>query len=143
MRSVLSLLVLLFVLSLPAWAADPSVPDSAPGPAHHGRQTSEQHFAQANLAHDGHLTLEEAKSGYPSLVRNFDDIDVDHKGYVTEGDVRAWRVMRTAARRLAKPLEDRLRPRGAFQSGCPDLRSVSAPGSQTVAPSVDPPAGEK
>jgi hypothetical protein len=129
-------------LGLPAWAVDPSVPGS--GSTHHGRQTSEEHFAQANLAHDGHLTLEEAKSGYPSLVKHFDDIDVDHKGYVTEGDIRAWRVMRTAARRLVKPpSEDRLRPRAAFQAGCPDLRSVSAVGSQTVAPSVDPPAGEK
>jgi hypothetical protein len=141
MRRTLSLLVILSVLSLPAWAADPPQPD--PAAARHARQTAQQHFAQANLAHDGHLTLEEAKGGYPSLVKNFEDIDVDHHGYITENDIRAWHAMRAAARRLAKRPEDRLHPRAAFQPGCPDLRSVSASGVQILATPASAPPAEK
>jgi hypothetical protein len=70
-------------------------PQVANSPA---RATWEQHFTQADLAHDGHLTLEEAKGGFPLVAKHFDDIDVDHEGYVTTNDIRAWRVMRKAAR---------------------------------------------
>jgi hypothetical protein len=124
------------VLSSPAWAVDPV--DPGPTPAHHARLSWEQHFTQANLAHDGHLTLEEAKGGYALVAKHFEDIDADHKGYVTENDVRAWQVLRRTAHRLTKPPEAQLRPRPAFQSGCPDLRTVSASGSQTVTPTAAP-----
>ncbi|HEY4043293.1 MAG TPA: hypothetical protein VGM32_15810, partial [Rhodopila sp.] len=40
---------------------------------------------------------------------------VDHKGYVTENDLRAWRIMRKASRRLAHPPADKLKPQHAFQ----------------------------
>jgi len=91
----LSGLLLLPILVVPALAQE------APKAAQHGsRVTLEQHFTQANLAHDGHLTREEAKGGYPIVAKHFDDIDVDHKGYVTENDIRAWQVMRRAAHRL-------------------------------------------
>jgi len=43
----------------------------------HPRQTLEQHFQNANVTHDGHLTLDQA-------------IDRDNKGYVTEDDIRAY-----------------------------------------------------
>src|SRR3978361_1348058 len=101
MRRFLSLLLLsLSVLSAPAWAADAPKPDAAP--AHAARKTWQQHFAGANLVHDGHLTLEEAQGGYPDVAKHFQDIDADHKGYVTENDIRAWQVMRKAAHRLMK-----------------------------------------
>jgi hypothetical protein len=141
MHRFLSLLFFLSVLSMPglglqAWAADPA--DPGPPPAHHVRLTWEQHFTQANLAHDGHLTLEEAKGGYALVAMHFEEIDADHKGYVTENDVRAWQAMRRAAHRPTKPPEEPLRPRAAFQSGCPDLRTVSATGSQTVTQTAAP-----
>jgi hypothetical protein len=141
MHRFLSLLFFLPVLSMPdlskpVWAAD--VADSGPAPAHHVRLSWEQRFSQANVAHDGHLTLEEAKGGYALVAQHFEDIDADHKGYVTQNDVRAWQVMRRTAHRLTKLPEDQLRPRPAFQSGCPDLRTVSATGSQTMTPTAAP-----
>ena len=56
----------------------------------HTRQTLEQHFQNANVTHDGHLTLDQAKTGYKSLVPHFAAIDRDNKGYVTEDDIRAY-----------------------------------------------------
>ena len=91
MRRSLSLL-LLILFTLPARAADPPKPGSVS--PHHARETWEQHFAQANQAHDGHLTLEEAQGGFALVAKHFEDIDVHHKGYVTQNDVRAWRVMK-------------------------------------------------
>ncbi len=116
MRSLLCLLILPALLS-PVWAEAAPKAD-APAP-HHARQTWEQRFSQANQAHDGHLTPEEAKSGFPLVARHFDDIDVDHKGYVTQNDVRAWRIMRKAAHQLAQPPEDKLKPRPAYQRQYP------------------------
>ena len=125
MRSLLaSLLLLVLTLSVwvnsgvPAGAATP--PSSKPAssdaaPARHSRQTWEQHFVQANAAHDGHLTPEEARDGFPLVARHFEDIDADHKGYVTQNDLRAWRIMKKAAHRLAHPPDDKLKPRNAMQ----------------------------
>ena len=56
----------------------------------HPRQTMAQHFASANTTHDGHLTLDQAKAGYPTIAKHFDAIDKDKKGYVTEDDIRAY-----------------------------------------------------
>jgi hypothetical protein len=129
MRRFLGLL-LLPALALPAWA-EPPLKDA---PTHrHVRQTWQEHFAEANIAHDGHLTAEEAKGGFKVITRHFDDIDIEHKGYVTQNDVRAWRVMRKAAQRLSKPQEDKLRPRDAFQRGRPDAKPVNTSGRQTMA----------
>jgi hypothetical protein len=120
MRFLFSLL-LLPVLALPAWAGDAPKSD-----AHGARMTWEHRFEQANLAHDGHLTLEEAKGGYAVVAKHFEDIDADHKGYVTENDIKAWRVMRKAAHRLAKPEEDRLKPSNAMQVRPIDRKPVAA-----------------
>jgi hypothetical protein len=86
----------------------------------------EQHLYQANATHNGHLTLEEAKLGFAVVAKHFADIDVDHKGYVTENDIRAWRIMRKAARRLAHPSDDKLKPGHAYQRTRPDARPVTA-----------------
>ena len=83
MRRLLPLLALLS-LPLPGLAQS-----SAPQTTHH-RMSWEQRFEQANVTHDGHLTMEQARTGYPSLVRHFAAIDQDHKGYITEDDVRAY-----------------------------------------------------
>ncbi len=52
--------------------------------------TMEQRFEKANVTHDGHLTLEQAKTGYKSVARHFSAIDKDKKGYVTEDDIHAY-----------------------------------------------------
>jgi hypothetical protein len=62
----------------------------------HTRQTLEQHFQNANVTHDGHLTLDQAKTGYKSLVPHFTAVDRDNKGYVTEDDIRAYDKTRRA-----------------------------------------------
>jgi hypothetical protein len=118
MRRILSLLILPLLIGS-ALAEEPAKTDCRPA-----RLTWEQRFTQANVAHDGHLTLEEAKGGYPLIAKHFDDIDVDHKGYVTTNDIRAWRVMRKAAHRLTHPPEDKLKPRPAYQRQ-PDQHPVA------------------
>lgn len=81
------LIVLAALLALPgpAMAASPHM-------------TFHQRFEQANTTHDGHLTLDQAKTGMKSVARHFDAIDKDHKGYVTEADIHAYyKAMRAAA----------------------------------------------
>ena len=115
MRRILPLLIIPLLIG-PALAEEPAKTDGHPA-----RMTWEQHFTQADLAHDGHLTLEEAKGGFPLVAKHFDDIDVDHKGYVTTNDIRAWRVMRKAARRLGTP--------AGGQAEAATCLSAPAPGS--------------
>ncbi len=71
------------VFTLPAYAQTTSKPT-------HTRLTMSQHFQQANVTHDGHLTLDQAKTGYKSVARHFSMIDQDKKGYITEDDIRAY-----------------------------------------------------
>jgi hypothetical protein len=71
--------------------------------ATHKRMTFKQRFEQANTTHDGHLTKAQAEAGgLKGTARNFDAIDKDHKGYVTEQDIHAYYRARYAARRAAK-----------------------------------------
>jgi hypothetical protein len=128
MLRLVLLLLAIRILTLPAQA------DEAASP--HQRVTWEAHFAQANLAHDGHLTLEEAKSGYKTIARHFRDIDADGKGYVTENDVRAWHAQQRAARH---PAEDPLRPRPAFQRMPPEQREQTMQTRSTlvITPDID------
>jgi hypothetical protein len=53
----------------------------------------EQHFQQANVTHDGHLTEEQAQTGYKTIAKHFAAIDKDKKGYITEDDIRAYNKM--------------------------------------------------
>jgi hypothetical protein len=143
MRLLLSLL-LLPTLFGPALADEtPPAPQApaAPAPkASHSRLTWQQHFAQANLAHDGHLTRDEATAGFPMIAKHFDDIDADHKAYVTENDIQSWRTMRSAARRLARRPADKLKPVHAFQLHPPvqlqplPLQTASVPARVPPAP---------
>jgi hypothetical protein len=117
-RSLSPILLLALTLSVGAFsgaaarADEPSPANLAP--ARHARQTWEQHFAVANAAHDGHLTPAEAKDGFPLIAKHFEDIDAVHKGYVTQNDIRVWRIMKKAAHRLTQPAEEKLKPRNAM-----------------------------
>ncbi len=94
MRRIASIFSLV-LLTTPALAADPS--------DHKPHMTWQEHFAQANLAHDGHLTLAEAKGGYAAIARHFDEIDSTHKGFVTEDDIKAWHATKRAAHQPMPP----------------------------------------
>ncbi len=80
-----------------------ATPDAAPrhGHARKGYLSLDKRFQMANSTHDGHLTLDQARSAevMHTVAENFDSIDKDHKGYVTEDDIRAWYKGRRAARR--------------------------------------------
>ena len=82
-RTLLAALFVLPCLALPALAEDAG--PATPAKSTHTRVTWQQHFAQANSAHDGHLTLEQAKSGYPSLFRHFAEIDAGGEGVRDRG----------------------------------------------------------
>lgn len=129
----------LLVVSLPAAAADP--PKTEATPVRPARHTWEQRFAAANLSHNGHLTLEEAQGGYPDVARHFKDIDVDQKGYVTEDNIRAWRVMRKAARRLAKPPADAVHP--AVQRADPTFQTIKVSQPPAIVPPANAPDTEQ
>ena len=60
-----------------------------------------QRFAAANVTHDGRLTREQAATGMPVVARNFDVIDVDHKGFVTLPEIRAFAAERRAGQNSA------------------------------------------
>ncbi len=60
-----------------------------------------QHFANANVTHDGMLTRDQAQAGMPMVARNFDSIDIEHKGYVTLPEIRAFAAERRAAGQTA------------------------------------------
>ena len=51
----------------------------------------EAHFEAANTTHDGRLTRDQAeKVDWPRVVRHFDEIDNDHKGWVTAEQIHAF-----------------------------------------------------
>jgi hypothetical protein len=119
---------ILAVLAISAFASH-ALADDAPAKRTH--MSWEARFAEANTAHDGHLTLDEAKAGYKTVARHFHDIDTDGKGYVTENDVRAWHATQKAARHAKEP-DDLLRPRPALQRVLPDTRTMTTPTSHTM-----------
>jgi hypothetical protein len=95
---LLHALLLLSLCGVPALAQS-AVPPAA---ANHGRRSAAEHFADANTTHDGHLTLEQAATGYKSIAKSFTRIDAAHHGYVTMDDIKAWRAAKKAARLAAK-----------------------------------------
>ncbi len=127
-RTLLAALFVLPCLALPALAEDAG--PATPAKSTHTRVTWQQHFAQANSAHDGHLTLEQAKSGYPSLFRHFAEIDAGGKGFVTVEDVKAWHKQQRAMHQPAP--ENKLRPRHTFQPTTGAHPAVKASSSTTV-----------
>jgi hypothetical protein len=89
-------------VSAPA-PASRAASSSAAAPAPHHRLTMNERFTKANTTHDGHLTLEQAKAGYPTLTRHFTDIDAAKHGYVTVDDIRAWQKAERDRRHAAQP----------------------------------------
>ena len=94
-------------------AASPSTPPSASAatgdeqvapvatpPRRRGRSLQDR-FEAANVTHDGHLTQEQARAKMPSVARDFDAIDTDHKGYVTIDQIRDHAKSARAARRAS------------------------------------------
>ncbi len=56
-------------------------------------------FYAANVTHDGHLTLAQAKAAaFAPIVDHFNDIDVSHRGYITFYDIEAWHLDDVAKR---------------------------------------------
>lgn len=90
---------------------------------HHARKSAADHFADANTTHDGHLTLDQATAGYKSIAKSFSQIDVEHHGYVTQDDIKAWKASKKAEKQAAKHAADDdatpgvLRPVPAVQRG--------------------------
>ena len=73
------------ILLLPVAAFAQNAPTAKPA-----QQTFREHFDSANITHDGHLTLDQAKAArWTAVVRRFDKMDADHKGYVTATDITA------------------------------------------------------
>ena len=104
--------LLAYLCTVPRLALPALVEGSKPKPAQ-PRLTWEQHFANANTAHDGYLTLEQAKAGYQSLFKDFADIDPGGKGFVTTEDVKTWHKAQRV-RHQPKP-DNKPRPRYTFQ----------------------------
>ena len=51
----------------------------------------EAHFEAANITHDGRLTRDQAeKVDWPRVARHFDEIDADHKGWVSVEQIHAF-----------------------------------------------------
>ena len=75
---------------------------ATPAPAPHPRVGMDQKFTSANTTHDGHLTEDQAKTGYPTMARHFAAIDATKKGYITEADIRTWEKAERARRHAAQ-----------------------------------------
>jgi hypothetical protein len=104
-----------------------SAPVAAPAPAHH-RMSWKERFAQANVSHDGHLTLEQARQGYVTIARHFHAIDASGKGYVTLEDIDAWHKQQREARHAARShADDSLRPRPAMHRTLSEEPRFDAP----------------
>jgi len=82
----------------------PPPPAGAPAPAAQPKHLGgRQRFEAANVTHDGKLTREQAEQAHwMGLVRHFDDIDRDKKGYVTLQDLHDYAAARRAAQQDSK-----------------------------------------
>jgi hypothetical protein len=126
MRRLVLAAALCLVLPAAAFAQDAATPPPPPGGPgappppggwmHHGMwgkghvhmdpgEMLEKFYA-ANTTHNGHLTLAQAKAAnLKPVVDHFNEIDVDHHGYVTFYDVQAWH-MDEMAKHLEKKADE-------------------------------------
>ena len=72
------------------------------GTMHRRRATLQERFDEANVTHDGHLTLEQARSKMPSVAKQFAEIDTANRGYVTLDEIKDHAKQKRAARRAAR-----------------------------------------
>jgi|SRR6185437_608653 len=84
-----------------ASAPSATAPTAHPHRAHAKHMTLQQRFDQANTNHDGHLTLDQAKAGLPSVAKHFSAIDKDKKGYVTMEEIHAYNTQHRAHHKTA------------------------------------------
>ncbi len=97
-----SLLISTAALAQPAPDAPPPPPPGMGGPGSPGgpggpHMNMRERFEAANVTRDGRLTREQAEAaGLRGIARNFDQIDMDRKGYVTLQDLRAFAQARRA-----------------------------------------------
>ena len=129
-RYVRVLLLSALVLPIGVMASEP--PKTEAAPSQHARMNWQQRFAKANTAGDGHLTLEEAKGGFPLVAKHFSNIDVDGKGYVTVKDLQTWYAMRKVARSLRGLPDDVPQPRNAYDRSSPGQRPAGIPAATQV-----------
>jgi opacity protein-like surface antigen len=63
--------------------------DTAPRTEHRAAaaQQFNQRFSEADVNGDGMLTREEAAAKLPGIAAHFDQLDTEHKGYLTKRDV--------------------------------------------------------
>ncbi|HUB47703.1 MAG TPA: hypothetical protein VMB73_22220 [Acetobacteraceae bacterium] len=87
------------------------------------RMTWQQRFATANTTHDGHLTPQQAKAGYLTISRHFNEIDADKKGYVTVADVANWHKQQSAMHHARQGQASQ--PGAAMQQGGVQTHQVS------------------
>ena len=62
----------------------------------HGKQRFEERFKKADTDGDGALSKAEAEKGMPRLAREFDAIDANKDGKVTQDELRSFMVARRA-----------------------------------------------
>ncbi len=98
----------------PPGAMAPPGADQPPGPPPPGstmmappqsgqRLHGKAKFDAANVTHDGRLTPDQAQAAnWRPVVKHFQEIDADHKGYVTFQDIKAWQHARHAAKAAAR-----------------------------------------
>jgi hypothetical protein len=83
----------------PMAQGQPPEPGQAPDQGQAQAHRFVERFEAANTTGDGRLTLAQAQAaGLPMIARHFDQIDAQHKGFVTLDDIRAFRQQMRAAR---------------------------------------------
>jgi hypothetical protein len=102
----------------------------APNGQLHGRPR----FEAANTTHDGRLTIDQARAAnWIGVVRHFQEIDRDQKGYVTWQDIKEFQIAKRAAR---------LQQRGSVPPPPPTGAGAPPPGYYGAPPNAGgPPPG--
>lgn len=95
------------VITVPAvaqMAGPPVVTPGSPAPGGGAGQRFRERFMAANTTHDGKLTLAQAQAAnLTPVIRHFAEVDVQHKGYITLQDIRAYRQRMRATQGAAQP----------------------------------------
>ncbi len=79
--------------SVPAALSDvaPQAVDPDRIEVRHAAGGVEAHFAAANTTRDGHLTRQQVElADWPRVAKHFDEIDADHKGWITAEQIHAF-----------------------------------------------------
>ena len=102
MNKFLATAAAIFSLTASAWAQQPNEPAGKPDRARAEQmrapfhQHMEERFRQADKDGDGTLSKAEAEAGMPRLTKDFDAIDANKDGKLTQEELRAYGVKRHA-----------------------------------------------